>query len=722
MQLLGEQLIKNHTLALFELVKNSYDADAGKVSLLFLNIDEEDGAIEIEDDGFGMDFSTIFNIWMEPADGHKAEKREKGEKTKKGRLPIGEKGVGRFAVHRLGNQISLVTRASGSPEVFVDINWQSDIETHRYLDGAEIDITERKPEVFKGKKTGTRITISGLRQKWRRADVRSLYRSVFSMTAPVWDDGSRDFDLKFPIKTGDFKVETEFEPDKKWLEGLVDPEVIREQAMYRFDFLIDADGFHCRYNYKPLIGLQKDFKLIEPRDEPAIDNDTTLEFFKLRPPQKGEKWRGKQRKKRDTYESIGELLDELGVGPIRGRIAGFDLDKELLANYLPDDNLGLTRFLKRQGGMRVYRDNMRVYNYGEEGDDWLGLDQRRVQIPAKRLSNDLIMGEIHLRLKDSHGLTEQTNREGFIDNESYRELQYAVITALMRFEVEREKDKDIMRKCFASRNESKPSSKGKSTEEAISILKEKVQSKAPHKELLDHVNNVDKTYKETRDALLTAVGSGLGLSTVFHEIERGVRGMCSAIENNKPLDQLLEMAKSLTDLLKGATFLVSNAESETIKASELVQYALFISSERLEFHKIPYRNGFEMRPKLDFKIKGVRRMYTATLVNLIDNAIHWLKMSSNDEDRENQLLWIGPSSDLESSAIVVADSGPGFEDMPEDLVKPFFTRRSEGMGLGLYYANMVMKSHGGRLAFPRRGDVEVPRLCDGAMLAMVFKG
>jgi HSP90 family molecular chaperone len=111
MELLGEQLIKSHTLALFELIKNSYDADAEKVSLLLLNIDGESGTIEVQDDGDGMDFSTVTNIWMEPANGHKGESRKKGVRTKKGRLPVGEKGVGRFAVHRLGTEIELVTRA-----------------------------------------------------------------------------------------------------------------------------------------------------------------------------------------------------------------------------------------------------------------------------------------------------------------------------------------------------------------------------------------------------------------------------------------------------------------------------------------------------------------------------------------------------------------------------------------------------------------------------------
>jgi nitrogen fixation/metabolism regulation signal transduction histidine kinase len=70
---------------------------------------------------------------------------------------------------------------------------------------------------------------------------------------------------------------------------------------------------------------------------------------------------------------------------------------------------------------------------------------------------------------------------------------------------------------------------------------------------------------------------------------------------------------------------------------------------------------------------------------------------------------------------VVADNGPGFEDAPEDLVRPFFTRKPDGMGLGLYFANMTMKAHGGRLAFPERNEIHLPKAYNGAVIAMVFK-
>ena len=70
---------------------------------------------------------------------------------------------------------------------------------------------------------------------------------------------------------------------------------------------------------------------------------------------------------------------------------------------------------------------------------------------------------------------------------------------------------------------------------------------------------------------------------------------------------------------------------------------------------------------------------------------------------------------------MVADNGAGFQDAPEYVTRPFFTRKPNGMGLGMYYANLAMELNGGRLAFPTRLQVDVPEWCDGAVVAMVFK-
>ena len=131
---LGEQLIKNESIALIELIKNSYDADANLVEVEMKDINSPIlGEIRIKDDGFGMTKDTIENIWLEPGNTHKKDMVNQGKRTPKGRLPIGEKGIGRFGVYKLGHEIVVITRAKNSSEVLVEMDWDPVSYTHLTL-------------------------------------------------------------------------------------------------------------------------------------------------------------------------------------------------------------------------------------------------------------------------------------------------------------------------------------------------------------------------------------------------------------------------------------------------------------------------------------------------------------------------------------------------------------------------------------------------------------
>jgi hypothetical protein len=82
----------------------------------------------------------------------------------------------------------------------------------------------------------------------------------------------------------------------------------------------------------------------------------------------------------------------------------------------------IDRFLDQNGGIRVYRDNIRIYNCGEPGDDWLGLDLRRVNSPSRSLSRNIVIGLFDINLTDSNGLRE--NEQGrFCRERALSEIQ-----------------------------------------------------------------------------------------------------------------------------------------------------------------------------------------------------------------------------------------------------------------------------------------------------------
>jgi HSP90 family molecular chaperone len=113
--LLGDQLIRDANLAVFELVKNAYDADATECSVtLDPSNGQSSGRIVIQDDGVGMDAETLRNVWMMIATDFRAAQRQHNVRSERfGRYPLGEKGLGRLSVHKLGRDIELITRVRG---------------------------------------------------------------------------------------------------------------------------------------------------------------------------------------------------------------------------------------------------------------------------------------------------------------------------------------------------------------------------------------------------------------------------------------------------------------------------------------------------------------------------------------------------------------------------------------------------------------------------------
>src|SRR5258708_13705535 len=141
---LGDQMITSKWVGVIELVKNCYDADASEVSVRFLNFDVAGGVpvIEIEDDGDGMTLDTILNVWMKPATPYKLnQKKSKQHRyTNKGRVMQGDKGVGRFAVYKLGNYVEIFTKTIDTPEVHLVLNFGE------YAQDDEFAVKEKVPE------------------------------------------------------------------------------------------------------------------------------------------------------------------------------------------------------------------------------------------------------------------------------------------------------------------------------------------------------------------------------------------------------------------------------------------------------------------------------------------------------------------------------------------------------------------------------------------------
>ena len=391
-------------------------------------------------------------------------------------------------------------------------------------------------------------------------------------------------------------------------------------------------------------------------------------------------------------------------------------------NRLPDQQ-AITRYLDEFGGVRVYRDGIRVYNYGEQGDDWLGLDLRRVNSPTRRVSRNIVLGAIHLSLSESPELIEKTNREGFVDNDGFQRLQRVVLGALNTFESERHIDKEKIREIT---NQGRAvSSEG--MDGLMAELRIELQKSGPINRSVDScLRRIQSHYDQMKETLLSAGMSGLTLSVVFHEVERGIRALRQAAAAGAGIDGIERQAATLAETLDGFSVLLRRNSQNSHTARQLIEALLRITDIRFNFHHVDLACPLLEGHGEGFRSTFAFNMVLGALTNLADNSFYWLRErwpNAGEGETKLRKMYINISRDFElGPAIVVADNGPGFKgDTPDNLVRPFFTRRPDGMGLGLYFASIAMNLQGGQLALPSPGEIEIPDEYDGAVVALIFK-
>ena len=688
LQLLGDELIGSPRLAVFELVKNAYDADAETVTVLMNGLGAPTASIVVSDNGVGMTLATIRDIWLVPAHDHRERQRASGVRTGRNRLPLGEKGLGRFAAHKLGDKITLVTRAIDSPECVLSIDWV-DLVSHHELSDATVTVRERTPRVFAGDSTGTQLTISNLRQSWPRGEVRRLQRQITSISSP------------FHRRSDNFCAHLLVPDHPEWLDNLPDTVDLLHRAPWHFRFAFHNGRFDWHYAFRRIPAVK-----LQPRSA-----ESTLASLLVRPSDLED---DDGRRRRRSVVADPSISD--GIGPVTGDLYVFDRDKEVLARQ--GEGRLIETFLDQNGGVRVYRDGIRVYNYGEVGDDWLGLDLSRVNAPTVRISRNIVVGAIDLSLEHSRLLREKTNREGFVENNAYRRFRAIVRGAFTPLIAERKLDKDKIRILTAP-------SRSPETGPIIKPLRQLsriARRHGLHAEFEPIIARIERHYQEFRDTMVRAGTTTIGIALVFHEVEQGVRGLCQMIEAQTTHASVRRRARDLAELLSAFADLARRGERKTNSLNLVVRRVHEINRLRLNKH------GIQLQASgLDDDVSDVRADFVfgtvlGALNNLIDNAIYWLQVRWPEEQRpSSRRLYIDVNRSLGSGpAIVVADNGPGLSDEPAVVTQPFFTRRPEGMGLGLYYANIVMELGNGTLAFPTAEEADVPDGFDGAILALVF--
>ncbi|TAK83176.1 MAG: ATP-binding protein, partial [Aquabacterium sp.] len=551
LKLLGDELIGHDRLAVFELVKNSYDADATVVDVV-LDLDATPPRICVTDNGFGMSAETIETAWLEIGTDSKRGKTAK-VRSPMGRLALGEKGVGRLAVQKLGDKLKLTTRQAGQTEYEFSINWAQLIDSARYLgDGMAVDVDERSlPDTFRTG-SGTQVEITGLhREEWTRREIRDLYRLITSLSNPF--DAAKSFEVNLLLPGREDEI-----------KGLPTLQEMLDSAIWNFEFDLDQSGLLTwRYTFTPprFKGLKgrvaneaEKLQLMEPDDD-----ELPVEAGRVRP------------KREDRIFLVPEDLK--GIGPICGRFHAFHRRDEILkASGAPQQ---IKKWLDNQTGVRVYRDNIRVFNYGEPGEDWLGLDARRINRPAGKLGTQSVIAQVSLNLALSTDLKEKTNREGFDDNDAFRRLRRIVLSIFDRFQREHAGDRGEIDKALKGDHEAPPP-----VQEALDRLESLGKQHKIEKEVKPILESIQQELKTFREIMVSSGMAGMNLALIFHEVvhsidraQRKLQGAAAPEEIRQEIDHLRKLLDTFRPLLQ-------RDPPRKVSAEELVERASGMHEDR----------------------------------------------------------------------------------------------------------------------------------------------
>lgn len=687
---LGEDLIKDESIALLELVKNSYDAGATKCVVDF-NFDIFGSLIEISisDNGSGMSLDTIENIWLVIGTDNK---KSKLISHRQGRLPLGEKGIGRLGVHKLGNDIKLYSKHSDENEVYVSIDW-SKLAESKDIDDFKIDYGYSFDSHFLGKQTGTKIIVRNLKGEWNRRKLRSVFRDLTTLNSP------------FSEKSDSFEVIVS--SNSNVFSGLPNLEAIKNAGLYYGHCTLEGSIItEFSYEFKPWNVLDK----IKSRSLTALDEYEKVLIHNV----EVETETGKVVKREKRLD-----LNEYHIGRVQFDVIMYEKDSSVFS-LLNVEKKGLNDYLKENSGIRVYRDNMRVFDYGEPGNDWLSIDKRRLSRSGGSISNSLLLGSVMLDRISSYGLREKTNREGFIEDEAYFAFVDAISYVMDLFIQQRNQDRmNLMSIYKTGKNVTEPVIGELS--EVISIVKEKVPEEKDQHQILTYLYRIESQYNEVRDTLIHSASIGINLGGAIHELEKQMAALKSCAEAGN-IFKVKEIIPVLETIIANYSSMMLKSEIQKIDISQIVGKVIEYNRFRFQDHAIRLFSNYR---KVDMMAKLSKTETISALTNLVDNSIYWV-CRSRIEDR---MIYLYVTESFREGFVTVAvcDNGPGFKIAPELAVRAFVSGKplNAGMGFGLYITHETMKQLNGHMDILSNCDIELPskivdKGIDKAIVALSF--
>ncbi|SEE59097.1 Signal transduction histidine kinase [Tenacibaculum sp. MAR_2010_89] len=670
-RLLGRELITDRITALFEIVKNSYDANADNVTISFENLipySNTNSKIIIKDDGIGMSLRDLKNKWM--VIGTSDKRRERTSPSPYNRKVVGKKGIGRFAVDLLGSKLTLKTKQEGSDKwIYLETDWSKyvEIENQQLLLPFEdkkdyfTDIENKYWfEDAKKEEYGTTLKIERI-QEWTNYDIERSYNELTKLVSPNFKIPPR-----YPFN---IKIKSPFE---NFIDVKIKPNDVKEQSTISIELSYDEKS-----NTQQVIR----------------NNNGVLE--KINVPKKS-------------------------FGLVDFTFHYFDLKakKNIKKNSTADID-----------GIKIYRDGIITTPFAEYEDkvtkqkDIIGIDKRRYSGFFDKISSRDLLGFVELKDEKNPDIIEATNRQGFIENNEWRDLKVFIIEQIeqveLSFKDQRNKASEKTKSELGNANNSLKNLKtlvSNIKKEASPVVKEQLKTVqielgklqgTVSKSIKDYVRLEEETkQKENLYSSLVslqtyaAMFSHMTKHTIGHVI-RQAEYFSKYYPDTSKDSRFMSISGNIFEefitLRDGVDFMLKYAKSDTdveeIDLKDLLE---------ILFNKIYKDVFFQEKIKIQLDIKKSiilnynRKAIEDVFDNLISNSIKALKHEENKK--------IKCSSEIQKDKLIIYFSDNGIGINEEDKYKIFdifFTKTFDdgGSGLGLYMVKTRIES--------MKGDIEL---------------
>lgn len=675
-RLLGRDLITDRITALFELVKNSYDANAENVTIEFIKVGTKnnESKIVIKDDGIGMTLSDIQNKWMVIGTNSKRKDLYSPEPFK--RRYIGEKGIGRFAVDKLGQKVNIRTKQKGDEkELVATINWQTyqdlaeEQETLDLFSNLEVinspklftDIENDFEYVEPSFENGTALEIFLPREVWQLDDIHRAYKELSRLVSPFYD-------VKFPFNI--FIKASEYDP------------YVKEKLVEGDEKAFSSNSFELTFD--------------------ESENTQEVLYFD-------------QVERRVIIKNIARP----SFGFIKFYLYYFDRDaKDRFNTYHKGTSVHID-------GIKIYRDGILTTPFAEyeaadeKRRDILGINKRRWRASFDRMGTRDCIGYIEITREGNPKIIDATNRQDFLATPEFSELQGFIYNQLDTFMETRvvareEKTKERLNSFVQTQNivvdlqkqlkRLRAAKTEKKQEEIAEIIAEKFDEIQKGVESITIEFNESKREGARREKVFFSLMSlSLFAANVSHAVRTTIYSINDdalfiknepfSLENEKVVKKFAtRIHREIQRLKQVVDFMLKYAKTDLpstyFKIHDVIQNT-FDAHETIFQQK-----GIELAYNIDenLSILGNEVFFQDVITNLISNSIKAL------EGNFSKQISCKTSSTDKELKIIFSDNGVGVPDRIREKIFDMYTTTTQeqgGAGMGLFIVRTNVETLGG---------------------------